>query len=205
MRMAIHAVPADQYTQWTVSMGGSALPGVRPEPTTGAATIETGPGRPLPAEGTEAQEAAAARARADSLARQQQPRDTLSTADTLRQPAAPATPLQGPATPAGQQNDTDRGRQLFTSKVCIACHTIQGTSARGVLGPNLTRFGSRRYVGAGARPNTLENVIAWITDPGAVKPGALMPGARNPGGGMPPTGLTNDEVRAIAVYLLSLK
>ncbi|HSL68760.1 MAG TPA: cytochrome c oxidase subunit II [Longimicrobiales bacterium] len=187
MRMAINAVPADQFSQWTASMGGRAQPGVTPPA--------------LPAEQTETQEAAAARARADSLARQ---RDTVSTADTLR-PPVPTTPLQGPATPAGPQSEVERGQRLFTSKVCIACHTIQGTSARGVLGPNLTRFGSRRYVGAGARFNTLENVIAWITNPGAVKPGTLMPGAQNPGGGMPPTGLTNEEVRAIAIYLLSLK
>ena len=76
---------------------------------------------------------------------------------------------------------------------------------RGTLGPNLTRFGARRYVGAGARPNTLENVVAWIRAPQSVKPGVLMPGAREGAAGMPATGLSDDEIHAIAAYLMSLK
>jgi cytochrome c oxidase subunit 2 len=60
-------------------------------------------------------------------------------------------------------------------------------------------------VGAGARPNTQENVEAWIRDPQSLKPGALMPGSAQGAGGMPPTGLNDDEVRAIAAYLTSLK
>jgi mono/diheme cytochrome c family protein len=38
-----------------------------------------------------------------------------------------------------------------------------------------------------------------------VKAGALMPGAREGAAGMPATGLTEDEIKAIAAYLLSLK
>lgn len=187
MRAAVIAMPANEFEQWAVSMGGR--PG-------GPAVLPQAP--------------------------PQQPADTLSARDTLNQRAAatvtapppppppaqtPAAPgsLQGPATPAGPLSEADRGKQLFTSRVCIACHTINGTSARGVLGPNLTRFGARRSIGAGARPNTLENVIAWITNPQAVKVGALMPGARTDGGGMKATGMTAEEVRAIAVYLTSLK
>jgi cytochrome c oxidase subunit 2 len=177
MRAAVIAMPANEFEQWVASMGGRA---------------------------------GAAQARPE--APPQQPRDTLSAADTLqRAVAAPAptpvaqTPLQGAATPAGPLSEADRGKQLLTSKVCIACHTIQNTSARGVMGPNLTRFGARRTLGAGARPNTLENVIAWITNPQSLKPGALMPGAQSDGGGMKATGMTPEEVRAIATYLMSLK
>jgi cytochrome c1 len=50
-----------------------------------------------------------------------------------------------------------------------------------------------------------ENLIEWIRDPQSVKPGTLMPGTRTAGGGLPPTGLTDQEVRAVAAYLLSLK
>jgi cytochrome c oxidase subunit 2 len=105
----------------------------------------------------------------------------------------------------GQPTLEERGHQLITTKACVACHTINGTTMRGTLGPNLTRFGARRYVGAGAKPNTMENVVAWIRAPQSIKPGALMPGAREGAAGMPATGLTEDEINAIAAYLLSLK
>ena len=105
----------------------------------------------------------------------------------------------------GEPTLEERGAQLFTTRVCVACHTVHGTSAQGVLGPNLTRFGSRRTVGAGVAPNTVENVARWIENPQSMKPGALMPGAKEGGGGMPATGLNTEEVRAIAAYLKSLK
>ena len=178
MRMAINAVQPAEFEQWVTSMGGTRPGAVR--------------------ETTETAERAAAISAADSLARARRAQDSARA-------ATPTTPLQGPATPAAQQTDAERGRQILTSRACIACHTIQGTSARGVLGPNLTRFGARRYVGAGARLNTLENVMAWINRPQDLKPGALMPGANAGAAGMPATGLSADEVRLVATYLLSLK
>jgi cytochrome c oxidase subunit 2 len=99
----------------------------------------------------------------------------------------------------------EQGRQVFLSKACIACHSVANTSARGVVGPNLTRFGARPYVGAGARPNTVENIEQWIRDPQSLKAGALMPGAQKEEAGFPPTGLTDDEVRAVAAWLVSLR
>ena len=98
-----------------------------------------------------------------------------------------------------------QGRQVFASKTCTACHAIQGTSAMGMVGPNLTRFGARPHIGAGAVENNLENLMRWLRDPQRVKPGTLMPGAQVAGGGFPPTGLTEAEIRAIAMYLLSLR
>jgi cytochrome c oxidase subunit II len=198
MRMAINAVQPAEFEQWVTSMGGVRRGAVPPETTSGAATLETGPGKPPLRDTTEAAERAAAISATDSLARARGAQDTARA-------ATPTTPLQGPATPAGQQTDAERGRQILTSRACIACHTIQGTSARGVLGPNLTRFGARRYVGAGARHNTLENVIAWINRPQDLKPGALMPGAKAGAAGMPATGLSDEEIRLVATYLLSLK
>ena len=99
-----------------------------------------------------------------------------------------------------------RGREIFLRSTCVACHAIAGTPARGMVGPSLTGFGSRWAVGAGARPNTLENVIAWIKNPQDLKPGALMPGTQTPApNGFPATGLSDEDVRAVAAYLLSLK
>ncbi|HEX7090915.1 MAG TPA: cytochrome c oxidase subunit II [Longimicrobiales bacterium] len=118
--------------------------------------------------------------------------------------AAAADPGAAAQVDAGSLEE--QGRQIFLRSTCVACHTIAGTPARGAVGPNLTGFGSRWAVGAGARPNTLENVVAWITNPQQLKPGALMPGTQTPApNGFPPTGLSPDEVRAVAAYLLSQK
>ena len=97
------------------------------------------------------------------------------------------------------------GRKVFLSKPCTACHTIQGTTAVGAIGPNLTRVGARPHIGAGALENTRDNLARWIRDPQSVKPGALMPGALRPGGNFPPTNLSEAEIQAIAHYLQSLK
>jgi cytochrome c oxidase subunit 2 len=73
------------------------------------------------------------------------------------------------------------------------------------VGPDLTRFGARETVGAGAAPNTPANVEQWIRDPQTLKSGALMPGAQVAAGGFLATGLSDEEVRAVAAYLSSLR
>jgi cytochrome c oxidase subunit II len=80
-------------------------------------------------------------------------------------------------------------------KGCIACHAITGTAAQGVVGPNLTRFGSRLTMAAGIMPNTPDNLTRWLKNPQAVKPGSLMPNLQ----------LNDAEIAALAAYLHSLK
>ena len=47
-----------------------------------------------------------------------------------------------------------RGRQVFfRESYCVLCHSIQGTPAAGVIGPNLTRIGSRGTIAAGLLEN----------------------------------------------------
>jgi cytochrome c oxidase subunit 2 len=126
---------------------------------------------------------------------------------------APAAPPAGgaagdtAAAQAAPQQQTleQRGREIFLSRACIACHAIAGTTAQGRVGPDLTRFGARETVGAGAAPNTPENIEQWIRDPQTLKAGALMPGAQAEAGGFPPTGLSDEEIRAVAAYLSSLR
>lgn len=89
----------------------------------------------------------------------------------------------------------DEGSQLLMTKGCIACHTIQGTPARGVLGPNLSHVGSRRTIAAGILENNTENMIRWLRNPPGVKPGALMPALQ----------MTDEELRTLAAYLGSLE
>jgi cytochrome c oxidase subunit II len=86
------------------------------------------------------------------------------------------------------------GRQL-TVQNCAACHVIRGTEAQfGRAGPDLTHFGRRYTVASGILDNNSANVEAWIRDPQAFKPGALMPNL----------GLSDDQIRYITAYLLTL-
>lgn len=88
-----------------------------------------------------------------------------------------------------------QGHDLFATKGCMACHTVDGTSYQGIVGPDLSDFGSRTTVAAGILPNTPENVGAWLRDPQQVKPGALMPNLN----------LSDDEVNALTAFLGSLR
>ena len=91
---------------------------------------------------------------------------------------------------------TAEGRQLFESGPCALCHTARGTSAAAQVAPDLTHVGSRTTIGAGALPNTLGNLEAWIANAQAIKPGVLMP---------PITTFSGRQLRAVATYLASLK
>jgi cytochrome c oxidase subunit 2 len=89
-----------------------------------------------------------------------------------------------------------RGRELFFANGCNACHTIRGTSAAGVIGPDLTHVGNRLSIGAGTLPNQIESLVQWIARTEHAKPGVLMP----PFGMLP-----QEELKALAVYLKGLK
>jgi cytochrome c oxidase subunit 2 len=99
----------------------------------------------------------------------------------------------------------DRGREIFMTSTCIACHAVEGTNARGLIGPNLTRLGARATLGAGVLENTIENLAAWIRRPTEFKPASKMPGTAEGGGGFPPTELTDEQLEAVAAYLSSLR
>jgi cytochrome c oxidase subunit II len=113
--------------------------------------------------------------------------------------------------PADEDPLVTRGREVFLrGSTCVACHAVEGTSAQGRVGPDLTLFGERTTLGAGIRENNLENLIQWIKDPHSLKPGAPMPGVDYrvdiPGATpWPATDLTDEEVEAVAAYLLSLR
>jgi cytochrome c oxidase subunit 2 len=95
-----------------------------------------------------------------------------------------------------------RGKALFVEKTCVMCHTIRGHDAPGIIGPDLTHFGSRTTIAAGMEDNTPENLAAWLSDPENYKPGNIM--YRD--GYVPnKTELTDDDVQALVAYLHSLK
>ena len=67
------------------------------------------------------------------------------------------------------------GLQLFLSRGCGACHTIRGTVADGVVGPDLTHVGSRSSLGAGWLSNDVESFRHWLIHTDSIKPGVEMP------------------------------
>jgi cytochrome c oxidase subunit 2 len=86
------------------------------------------------------------------------------------------------------------GQQGFVSR-CGACHTVRGTGAGGILGPDLTHLKSRQTIAAGLLPNTPGNLSKWVADAQALKPGTRMP----------TMALSSPDLSAIVAYLDSLK
>jgi len=99
-------------------------------------------------------------------------------------------PQQEPATP-----EEIAGKTAFFSHACVNCHTIAGTAAAGKFGPDLTTLATRDTIAAGAAPLTPETLHDWVRDPQTIKPGALMPDMK----------LSDQEVKDITAYLLTLK
>jgi cytochrome c oxidase subunit 2 len=77
---------------------------------------------------------------------------------------------QTPAVTEAAETD----QSAFIQK-CGACHTVRGTSAFGILGPDLSHLMTRSSIAAGTLPNTIGHLSGWIADPQSVKPGAYMP------------------------------
>lgn len=125
-----------------------------------------------------------------------------------------------PASAAAAYGTDDQGLVTYPQEfgLCIACHRVNGTPAQfspvGLVqepgtpeepgsartsGPNLGLFACRSTIGAGILPNTLEDLKAWLRDPGAIKPGNYMASVIQPGT------LTEEAIDAIANFLFSLE
>jgi cytochrome c oxidase subunit 2 len=104
-----------------------------------------------------------------------------------------ASQRQGPSTPA-PGSPAAAGAELFTSKGCGGCHTVEGVS-RGRVGPNLTHFASRTSFAGSMFEMNAENIAEWLRDPPGVKPGSKMPDLN----------LSADETTKLVAYLQSLR
>lgn len=94
-----------------------------------------------------------------------------------------------------EEAEPSQGRRVIAKYGCGSCHVIPGIrSADGLVGPPLAKMGRRAYI-AGNLPNTPENLIRWIMAPQEVEPGTAMP----------MMGVTEDDAKAIAAYLHSLR
>jgi cytochrome c oxidase subunit 2 len=105
--------------------------------------------------------------------------------------------IAGQRQPAGEpESDAQRrGRDVFMQGPCVTCHTIRGTDAGSVVGPDLTHVGSRLMLGAGTLPNTRDHLRQWVTNSQAVKPGNRMP----------PVSLDDGSLDALLTYLRGLR
>lgn len=97
--------------------------------------------------------------------------------------------------PAAGEASAREGRDLFLKTSCVNCHRVGQTLAIGSFGPDLTHLMSRDTIGAGAAPNTPEQLRAWIRDPQTIKPGCLMPNMQ----------LGENAVGKIVTYLQTLE
>ena len=102
----------------------------------------------------------------------------------------PEPPYKDP--PPNQRIKSEQA--LLSQYQCGACHRIpQVPSARGGVGPSLEGFGRRSYI-AGEIPNSPEALSRWIMSPDTLVPGTLMPSM----------GVSPQDARDIAAYLLTL-
>jgi cytochrome c oxidase subunit 2 len=98
---------------------------------------------------------------------------------------------------AAASNDplVTRGEQIFLGSACVYCHTVRGTAASGMIGPDLTHIASRQTLAAVTVDNSAETLGAWIMSPEQIKPDSLMSG----------TDFTPEELKALIAFLESLK
>lgn len=106
----------------------------------------------------------------------------------LAHEASPARPPQGSLAAEGEA--------AFAASGCGACHSVRGTRADGLVGPDLTHVGSRSTLGAGTLPNDAAAFERWLGGIEHVKPGVAMPHF-----GM----LPRQRLRAMADYLEGLQ
>lgn len=109
--------------------------------------------------------------------------------------------VQQQQAPAAQSSDAlaQQGQKFFTTGACVGCHMINGVTNNGnstLIGPNLTHFGSRKWIAGGVTANTPQNLAAWIRDAQSVKNGSDMPSF---------TTLPQSEIDALVAYLDSLQ
>lgn len=121
--------------------------------------------------------------------------------------------------PASQPiGEAVQGASLFVSKGCALCHkqdgpdpiTLREFQRQSFLdgnpvvpGPNLTHFATRTTMAAGILPLTEQNLMNWLRNPDDIKPGNRMSELATVYND-PTFALTEDEISALAAYLLSL-
>lgn len=117
-------------------------------------------------------------------------------------------------TPAGYKANPERGRQLFSERGCLACHSHQSTDtpqgkqgdpffapaivSEAQFGPNLSQV-AEKFLGKNPDAKTKESARVWLVQ------WILNPQAHSPRSRMPITHLNPDEATDLASWLLDQK
>jgi len=104
--------------------------------------------------------------------------------------------------PAEGDSQAAEGWELFISKGCSACHTVNGTEAVGGginPGPDLTHFAQRDTFAGALFDRTEENLRSWLANPSEMK--AMEPDLNR---GMPNLGLSDEEITALVAFIQGL-
>jgi cytochrome c oxidase subunit 2 len=88
------------------------------------------------------------------------------------------------------------GQHVFMAAACVLCHTVRGTEAHGLIGPDLTHIASRRMIAANVYVNNTANLEAWVTHAQSLKPEVVMPNL---------TQFNGKQLIALVTYLQELK
>ncbi len=125
-----------------------------------------------------------------------------------------ATPVSTAVPAQYKHGDAAAGKSVFTSAGCVSCHTLQDANAHGTIGPNLTRFGNRHSIGAGADlldgmtdDQKVAELTRWLHNPDDIKLGTTKntnPSRAMDGMNIPRT-LTDEEIDTLAHYLVAQK
>ena len=214
MRFRVFTVTPAEFEQWTIHQKSPAVFGAAPAAgattapvaatTTQAASQATAQGKPQAATATTPGGAPVVPvSNAGYIG---------ATADRLPAYTVPTMPIpDGMKFTAGLTGDAARGQQIYSRSACIGCHMISGNPmSQGIIGPNLTHFGSRLTIGAGLYANDEQHLALWIKNARVMKPGVIMPtlgkGEYDPVLGTTlKSGLSDQEIADIVAYLHALK
>jgi len=85
----------------------------------------------------------------------------------------------------GEEDLVAKGKEIYAQKKCSMCHKIEGVG--GKMGPDLSDEGNNG--------RDEEWLIKYFKDPKSIKPDVKMPPVKG----------TDEELKALAAYMMSLK
>lgn len=103
--------------------------------------------------------------------------------------------LENQQTAPREVPEVETGRNMFESLACISCHAVGEKGANNGFGPDLTHLMSRQTIGAGVALTNYDDIYQWLKDPDSLKPGCYMPNMK----------LTDNQLKHITNYLLTLE
>ena len=96
--------------------------------------------------------------------------------------------------PQPQTDLEKQGYKIITTGICSNCHTLDGTDAKGEIGPNLTHLYSRSTFAGSIIDLNENNIHNWLENTQAIKPGNNMI-----------VKLDDNEINVLMAYLKLLK